>query len=160
MLPLAPKPAASSPTWSDVLDNMHRSLDAAIAATDQRAGFLQSATTPAVSPLEEQEWQQRLELVSRKITALPGVTTSYFVPDVANHVPHMEIKWDAQRIKLAPGDALASLRNSKPSIVLARAEKNGTEKREGITMNSFMLQPGEDAIIADKLYDLLKTHSA
>jgi uncharacterized pyridoxal phosphate-dependent enzyme len=106
-----------------------------------------------------QEWQQRLELVSRKITALPGVTTSYFVPDVANHVPHMEIKWD-QRIKLTPGDALTSLRGSKPSIVLARAEKNGTEKREGITMNSFMLKPGEDAVIADKLYDLLKSHSS
>jgi uncharacterized pyridoxal phosphate-dependent enzyme len=106
-----------------------------------------------------QEWQQRLELVSRKITTLAGVTTSYFVPDVANHVPHMEIKWD-QRIKLTPGDALISLRNAKPSIVLARAEKNGTEKREGITMNSFMLQPGEDAIIADKLYELLKTHAA
>jgi uncharacterized pyridoxal phosphate-dependent enzyme len=106
-----------------------------------------------------QEWQQRLELVSRKITTLPGVTTSYFVPDVANHVPHMEIKWDP-RIKLTPGDALTSLRSSKPSIVLARAEKNGTEKREGITMNSFMLKPGEDAVIADKLYDLLKSHSS
>ena len=106
-----------------------------------------------------QEWQQRLELVSQKINTLPGVTTSYFVPDVANHVPHMEIKWD-QRIKLTPGDALTSLRSSKPSIVLARAEKNGTEKREGITMNSFMLQPGEDAVIADKLYDLLKSHSS
>jgi uncharacterized pyridoxal phosphate-dependent enzyme len=104
-----------------------------------------------------QQWQQRLELVSRKITTLPGVTTSYFVPDVANHVPHMEIKWD-QRINLTPGDALTSLRSSKPSIVLARAEKNGTEKREGITMNSFMLKPGEDAVIADKLYDLLKSH--
>jgi uncharacterized pyridoxal phosphate-dependent enzyme len=106
-----------------------------------------------------QQWQQRLELVSRKITTLPGVTTSYFVPDVANHVPHMEIKWD-QRINLTPGDALTSLRSSKPSIVLARAEKNGTEKREGITMNSFMLKPGEDAVIADKLYDLLKSHSS
>jgi uncharacterized pyridoxal phosphate-dependent enzyme len=106
-----------------------------------------------------QEWQQRLELVSRKITTLPGVTTSYFVPDVANHVPHMEIKWD-QRIKLTPGDALTALRSSKPSIVLARAEKNGTEKREGITMNSFMLKPGEDVVIADKLYDLLKSHSS
>jgi uncharacterized pyridoxal phosphate-dependent enzyme len=106
-----------------------------------------------------QEWQQRLELVSRKITTLPGVTTSYFVPDVANHVPHMEIKWD-QRIKLTPGDALTALRSSKPSIVLARAEKNGTEKREGITMNSFMLKPDEDVVIADKLYDLLKSHSS
>jgi uncharacterized pyridoxal phosphate-dependent enzyme len=106
-----------------------------------------------------QEWQQRLELVSRKIATVPGVTTSYFVPDIANHVPHMEIKWD-ERIKLSPSDALMSLRSSKPSIVLARAEKNGFEKREGITMNSFMLQPGEDAVIADRLYDLLKAHSA
>jgi L-seryl-tRNA(Ser) seleniumtransferase len=105
------------------------------------------------------EWQSRLELVSQKITTLPGVTTSYFVPDLANHVPHMEIKWDSSRIKLAPHDALATLRNSKPSIVLSTSEKHGAE-REGLTMNSFMLQPGEDAIIADKLYDLLKAHSS
>jgi uncharacterized pyridoxal phosphate-dependent enzyme len=106
-----------------------------------------------------QEWQTRLELVSRKVSTLRGVTTSYFVPDVANHVPHMEIQWDLQRIKITPEDALNTLRNSKPSIVLATSEKHG-ETRPGITMNSFMLQQGEDAVIADKLYDLLKSHSA
>lgn len=106
-----------------------------------------------------QEWQHRLELISRKISALPSVTTSYFVPDVANHVPHMEIQWDPQHIKISPDDALSTLRKSKPSIVLATSEKHG-QPRPGITMNSFMLQPGEDAIIADKLYELLKSHSA
>ena len=106
-----------------------------------------------------QEWQRRLELVSRKVCTLPGVTTSYFVPDIANHVPHMEIQWDPQRIKISPKDALTTLRQSKPSIVLATSEKHG-EPRPGITMNSFMLQPGEDSIIAEKLYDLLKSHSA
>jgi uncharacterized pyridoxal phosphate-dependent enzyme len=105
------------------------------------------------------EWQSRLELVSKKITTLPGVTTTYFVPDIANHVPHMEIRWDPNRIKLAPHDALAILRNSRPSIVLSTSEKHGAE-REGLTMNSFMLQPGEHSIIADKLYDLLKAHSS
>jgi uncharacterized pyridoxal phosphate-dependent enzyme len=106
-----------------------------------------------------QEWQHRLEFVSRKVCTLQGVSTSYFVPDVANHVPHMEIQWDPQRVKISPKDALTTLRQSKPSIVLANSEKHG-EPRPGITMNSFMLQPGEDAIIADKLYDLLKSHSA
>ena len=104
------------------------------------------------------EYQRRLELVARKLSTLSGVTTSYFVPDVANHVPHMEIKWEP-RINLSPEDALSTLRKSKPSIVLARAEKHG-ETRPGLTMNSFMLQPGEDAVIADKLYELLKAHSA
>ncbi len=101
------------------------------------------------------EWQQRLELISAKVTTLPSVTTSYFLPDMANHVPHMEIKWDPQRIKITPKDASMALRQGTPSIVLSAGERRGA-----LSMNSFMLQPGEDAIIADKLYQLLKAHSA
>jgi hypothetical protein len=101
------------------------------------------------------EWQKRLELISAKVTTLPSVTTSYFLPDLANHVPHMEIKWDAQRIKITPQDAYHALRQGSPSIVLTIGERPGA-----LSMNSFMLQPGEDAIIADKLYEVLKTHSA
>ena len=101
------------------------------------------------------EWQQRLELISAKISTLPSVTTSYFLPDMANHVPHMEIKWDPQRIKITPKDASAVLRQGSPSIVVSAGERRGA-----LSMNSFMLQPGEDAIIADRLYQLLKAHSA
>jgi L-seryl-tRNA(Ser) seleniumtransferase len=101
------------------------------------------------------EWQQRLELISAKVTTLPSVTTSYFLPDLANHVPHMEIKWDPQRIKITPKDASTALRQGTPSIVLSAGERRGA-----LSMNSFMLQPGEDAIIADKLYQLLKARSA
>jgi uncharacterized pyridoxal phosphate-dependent enzyme len=101
------------------------------------------------------EWQQRLELISAKVSTLPSVTTSYFMPDMANHVPHMEIKWDPRRIKISPKDASAELKKGSPSIVLSSGERRGS-----LSMNSFMLQPGEDAIIADKLYQVLKAHSA
>ena len=101
------------------------------------------------------EWQRRLVLISSKICSLPSVTTSYFVPDIANHVPHMEIKWDTQRIKITPQEASKALRQGSPSIVLSSGERRGA-----LSMNSFMLQPGEDAIVADKLYQLLKAHSA
>ena len=108
----------------------------------------------------DKEWQNRLELVSAKISTLPSVTTSYFMPDVANHVPHMEIKWDPQRIKITPDEALKELRNSKPCIVLSTSEKHAAEDRhDALSMNSFMLKPGEDAIIADRLYELLKAHA-
>lgn len=102
-----------------------------------------------------QEWQRRLEFISSKITTLPTVTTSYFVPDMANHVPHMEMKWDPQRIKISPADASAALRKGTPSIVLTTGERKGA-----LSMNSFMLQPGEEKIIAEKLRELLKAHSA
>jgi len=101
------------------------------------------------------EWQHRLELISAKVSTLPSVTTSYFLPDMANHVPHMEIQWNPQRIKITPHEASTTLRKGTPSIVLSAGERRGA-----LSMNSFMLQPGEDTIIADKLYELLKAHSA
>ena len=101
------------------------------------------------------EWQARLEMISREITKVPGVSTSFFVPDIANHVPHMGITWDVGRISLTAEQASKLLRNSNPSIVLEPGEG-----RPGLAMNSFMLQPGEDKIVAEKLSNLLREHAA
>src|SRR5215475_3251622 len=64
------------------------------------------------------QWQQRLDSISREITKVPGVSTSFFTPDVANHVPHMQIAWDPARIALTPRQVAQALRDSKPSIVI------------------------------------------
>jgi uncharacterized pyridoxal phosphate-dependent enzyme len=100
------------------------------------------------------EWQERLEGISREITKIPGVSTSFFVPDIANHVPHMRITWDA-RISLTPEQASKVLRNSSPSIVIG-----GGEGKPGLAMNSFMLQEGEDKIVATQLTRLFREHAA
>src|ERR1700682_1323469 len=83
------------------------------------------------------EWQSRLERISGEITKVSGVSTSFFTPDIANHVPHMQITWDAARISLTPKEASTFLRSSKPSIAMG-----GGEERPGLEINSFMLQPG------------------
>jgi L-seryl-tRNA(Ser) seleniumtransferase len=98
------------------------------------------------------EWQQRLEIVSSEVSKVPGVTTKFFVPDVANHVPHMEIRWD-KRISATPREISSALRKGKPSIVLSTGEEH-----EVLSLNSFMLQPGEDRIIADAVVTILKAH--
>ena len=64
---------------------------------------------------------------------VPGVTTKFFVPEIANHVPHMDIAWDAAKISLTPQEVSKLLRESKPSIVLTSGEE-----RPGLSMNSFM----------------------
>jgi L-seryl-tRNA(Ser) seleniumtransferase len=99
------------------------------------------------------EWWRRLDYVSGEITRVPGVTTAFSVPDVANHVPHMQINWDPRRVSLSAQDASNQLRGGKPSIVLGRREN-------GLGMNSFMLQPGEEKIIAEHLVQLFRAHSA
>ena len=98
------------------------------------------------------EWQRRLDFIAAQLAKIPGITTSFFVPDVANHVPHMEIRWD-NRLALSPRDVAKALRQGKPSIVLSNSE-NG----EALSMNSFMLQPGEEKIIAQGLAAFFKAH--
>jgi L-seryl-tRNA(Ser) seleniumtransferase len=101
----------------------------------------------------DKEWWTRLDAVSSQITRIPGVTTTFSVPDVANHVPHMEIFWDPRKISLTSHDAAAALRQGKPSIVLGSSERS-------LGMNSFMLKPGEEKIIAAQLVQLFKSHTA
>ena len=100
------------------------------------------------------KWQQRLEGISSELTKIPGVSTSYFLPDIANHVPHMQITWD-DRVSATPQQISKSLRDSKPSIVIG-----GGEGKPGLMMCSFMLQPGEDKIVAQQLSRVLLEHSA
>ena len=100
------------------------------------------------------EWQARLERISGELTKIPGVSTSFFTPDIANHVPHMQISWDS-RVPLESKQVSQMLRNSKPSIVIG-----GGEGRPGLSMCSFMLQPGEDKIVAEQLSRVLREHSA
>ena len=99
------------------------------------------------------EWWRRLDSVSAEITRVPGVTTSFHVPDIANHVPHMGIFWDPRKVSLTPRDAASLLRKGNPSIVVGSSES-------GLEVCSFMLQPGEEKIIAAQLVQLFKSHAA
>ena len=101
------------------------------------------------------EWQRRLDNISTKITAIKGVSTKMMMPEIANHVPSMLIDWDQKLIAITPRDAAHQLRAGKPSIVLAQGEDG-----PGLSMTSFMLQPGEDDIIADHLVALFRAHAA
>jgi uncharacterized pyridoxal phosphate-dependent enzyme len=100
-----------------------------------------------------QEWWRRLDTVSKQVVKVEGVSTAYFIPDIANHVPTMQINWDPRRISLTPHEVSDALRQGKPSIVLGRTQI-------GLEMNSFMLQPGEDQIIAERLIQIFRGRSA
>src|SRR6266852_8490111 len=101
------------------------------------------------------EWQNQLEYISRQITRVDGVSTSFFVPDIANHVPHMAITWDASRIALTPKEVSKLLGDSVPSIIMGAGED-----RPGLAMNSFMLQPGENKVVAEQLTSIFRGYSA
>ena len=100
------------------------------------------------------EWQRRLDGIARELSKIPGVQTSFFTPEIANHVPHLQISWDS-RISATPKEISKALRESKPAIVIG-----GGEGRPGLVMCSFMLQPGEDKIVAEQLSRVLREPAA
>ena len=77
------------------------------------------------------------------------------VPDIANHVPHMQITWDSRISRSAAKRSRKYCAIPSPRSSLAAA-KNGP----GSVMCSFMLQPGEDKIVAEQLSRVLRGHSA
>jgi uncharacterized pyridoxal phosphate-dependent enzyme len=99
------------------------------------------------------EWQRRLEYIAAQLATVPSVTTSYPKLEIANHVPHLQIQWDPKRIPMTPRQVGKTLREGKPSVVLATGEHG-----EALSMNSFMLQPGEEKTIAAQLVNVLRAH--
>ncbi len=109
----------------------------------------------------EAEFRKRAELIAAKVETLPTVKTQVFIPEVANHVPHLLISYDQNRIKLSGTDVLHQMRAGKPRIELNPGTGGGPASAglpggpNTIIVGVWMLQPGEDAIVADRLYDVL-----
>ena len=107
------------------------------------------------------EYQKRADLISAKLKALPTVQTQTFVPPVANRVPHLVISYDQSKIKISASDVKKQMRAGKPRIEL-NPSTGGAPASAGlpggsnvIVVGVWMLQPGEDAIVAERLHQVL-----
>ncbi len=101
---------------------------------------------------EVREWERRIGVIEAALRGLPTVTTRRIVPPIANHVPHLLIDWDENRVPITPSEMKRQLATGNPSIATARVEGTGTD---GFLVSVFMLQPDEDRIVADRLREIL-----
>src|SRR5271167_3648106 len=66
----------------------------------------------------EAEFQKRADLIAAKLKAIPTVKAQTFIPEVANHVPHLLITYDQSRIKISATEVSQKLRRGTPRIEL------------------------------------------
>jgi D-glucosaminate-6-phosphate ammonia-lyase len=100
---------------------------------------------------ERREFDDRAETIRKSVTAVPGVEAEIFVPEVANHVPHVRIRWDESRLGMAPEEVIGKLRDGEPSIRV----RPGREVVVGV----WMMRPGEHTIVARRLREVLERKS-
>ncbi|MBI3467265.1 MAG: aminotransferase class V-fold PLP-dependent enzyme [Planctomycetes bacterium] len=101
---------------------------------------------------ERREWERRIGVIEHSLAGIPTVQTRRITPPIANQVPHLLILWDEERLKLTPAQMKQRLAEGKPSIATARVHGTG---EEGFLISVFMLQPGEDEIVAVRVRELL-----
>jgi L-seryl-tRNA(Ser) seleniumtransferase len=107
------------------------------------------------------EFRHRADRIAGHLKGIPTLQPSIVVPEVANHVPHLLIRYDQQRVKIAPLDVAAKLRKGSPSIELnpSTGTKEGSKglhsDENTIVVGVWMLEPGEDMIVAKRLRELL-----
>ncbi len=108
----------------------------------------------------EQEFRGRAERIARYLKTIPTLETRIVVPEVANHVPHLLLDYDQQRVRISARDVAEELRRGKPSIELNPATGSSNTRGLGggentIVVGVWMLQPGEDMVVAKRLHEVL-----
>jgi L-seryl-tRNA(Ser) seleniumtransferase len=127
-------------------------------AKEQIVGMV-AAVDWVLSQTEESmqgDYQKRADLIAQAVKDIPSVTTETVTPRIANHVPHLLIHFDPGVTGVTTEQIVAVLRNGEPSIELNPNTGNGPNQgipsdKNTLVVGVWMLQPGEDAIVANRI---------
>lgn len=111
----------------------------------------------------EAEFRKRAERIAAPLKSIPSVETKIFIPPVANHVPHLLVTYDKSRVKIDAADVMKKMREGKPRIELNPSTGGGPASvglpggDNVIVVGVWMLEPGEDRIVAARLKEVLQS---
>src|SRR5204862_7984555 len=69
---------------------------------------------------EWREWERRLGVIDHAVKDIPTLECERIVPPIANHVPHVILTWDEQRLKLTRAQLTKALAAAEPPSQIRR----------------------------------------
>jgi uncharacterized pyridoxal phosphate-dependent enzyme len=110
----------------------------------------------------EKEFRRRADKISAMLKDIPSLTAEVSIPPVANHVPHLLIRYSQDKVKISPREVMTELRKGNPAIELNPSTGRNSGASAGITTDAntivvgvWMLQPGEELIVGRRLKEVL-----
>jgi uncharacterized pyridoxal phosphate-dependent enzyme len=105
---------------------------------------------------EWKRWNGWLDHISQRVGTVSGVTTSVSQPNgLSNRTPSLRIFWDRQKLGIS-GEAVARLLfETEPRITLDAARGGGQPGQTGVSVTPYMMAPGDERTIADRLVAVL-----
>jgi L-seryl-tRNA(Ser) seleniumtransferase len=95
------------------------------------------------------QWEQRCQRIVQGLADFEDVQCEVRVPEIANAVPHLYIRWDYAARGLRPSDVAQELRDGKPSIEV------NPGSRDQLVVGVWMMEPGEDTIVGQRIHEVL-----
>jgi seryl-tRNA(Sec) selenium transferase len=101
------------------------------------------------------KWLSYLDTVSKSVTRINGVTATVRSPkELSNKSPVLVIGWDPKQLHITGEELAEIVGRSKPRIALAFGDDRASGATQ-IRITSGQMQPGEDKVVADRLYGVL-----
>jgi len=104
----------------------------------------------------QSDYRKRAETIAQAVQGISSVRTEIVVPRIANHVPHLLIRFDPAVTGITTPQIVAALRAQQPSIELN--PNTGQKPNQGIPSDAntlvvgvWMLQPGEDSVVGRRI---------
>ncbi len=105
---------------------------------------------------EWNRWTGWLQAIATRVSSIPAVTTSVVPPEgLSNRTPSLDVRWDPRRLGIDGAAVAKHLFETEPRVALSPADERpgaGT----GISITPYMLSPGDEKTIADRLEAVLR----
>ena len=106
---------------------------------------------------EQHMWRGWMQTIEARLKALPSTSFEYLEPeDLSNKATRLRVKWDANVLKITGPELTDKLDAGTPRIMIdAGAGRRPAQMASSVTIMPYMMDPGEDRIIADAIYAAL-----
>ena len=108
---------------------------------------------------EWKTWMGWMNHIAARVQTVEGVTAAVREPrGLSNRTPGLTIRWNVDQLNLTGAELTEILYTTEPRVALAgggggpRGNGNG---ETGISLAAYMMAPGEDKVVADRLVALL-----
>lgn len=108
-----------------------------------------------------QQFHAQLDHIGRAVSSIPSVTTKYeYDPTaIANVTPRLAVSWDPSKVTLTTRQVTGQLAATRPlSIMLSDdGDEHKGPHNPTIRITAWMMQPGQEKVIADRLLQILQS---
>jgi L-seryl-tRNA(Ser) seleniumtransferase len=112
------------------------------------------------------EYMRRADAVMRAVKGIPSMKAEVYIPEIANHVPHVILVYDPKTVGITPKQVQERLRMQSPRIELnpstgqSNSQMGPHSNENTIVVGVWMMLPGEAETVGKRLNEVLSHPNA